>query len=87
MAGAVQEDVLENLGGEIVKFTKEGVRKLREESIQALIDCKDTVKNQHEVEEKTEMMVLIKKLFFLEKDDHDYDLTLKQILEYLVRNT
>lgn len=43
------------------------------------------VNNQSPVDEQAEMLENVKGLYYMRKDDSEYDQTLRDILEYLVR--
>lgn len=65
--------------------TVEEVKALREETGEGMVACKKILEQKYAEEEKSEMFDEVRKLYYMDKKDSEYDEKLRDILLYLVR--
>lgn len=66
------------------QITASDIQKLREETGEGLVACKKILVDRHHAEERSEMITKVRELSFT---DRKTERLVKEILEYLVRNS
>jgi translation elongation factor EF-Ts len=65
--------------------TIEEVKALQQETGEGMMACKKILEQRYAQEEKSEMFDEVRKLYYMDKKDSEYDEKLRDILSYLVR--